>query len=69
MSVSSASLASVPRPLASPPEVAAFFGVPLKTVYQWRYAGTGPRAIRVGRHLRYRWSDVEEWLEARAGAP
>jgi excisionase family DNA binding protein len=57
------------RPLGTPPEVAAYVNVPVKTLYQWRYAGGGPRAIRVGRHLRYRWADVEEWLEDRAAAP
>ena len=31
----------------------------------WRQAlyGTGPRAIKVGKHIRYRTSDVEQWLE------
>lgn len=29
-------------------------GVPVKTLYQWRYKGVGPAGVRVGRHLRYR---------------
>ena len=49
--------------LLSPEEVAAFLGVPVKTLYQWRYKGGGPRGLRVGRHLRYRPADVERWLE------
>lgn len=49
--------------LASPPEVAQFYGVPVKTLYQWRYEGRGPEAVKIGRHLRYRWSDVEGWLK------
>lgn len=40
--------------------------VPVATIYNWRWAGKGPRAIRVGRHLRYRRSDVEAWLEQQA---
>jgi predicted DNA-binding transcriptional regulator AlpA len=49
-------------PLAKAPEVAAFFGVPLSTLYQWRYRGVGPAGFRVGRHIRYEWSEVERWL-------
>ncbi len=48
--------------LLSPEEVARFLGVPVKTLYQWRYKGLGPQAFRVGRHLRYRPADVEAWL-------
>ena len=48
--------------LATVDEVAAFLRVPTKTLYRWRYAGHGPPAYRVGRHLRFRWEDVETWL-------
>ncbi|MEV6813666.1 helix-turn-helix domain-containing protein [Micromonospora sp. NPDC051296] len=48
-------------------EVSAFLGVPVGTLYQWRYRRTGPRACRVGRHLRYRPADVRSWLEGQAG--
>ena len=50
------------RALATPVEVADYLRVPLRTIYRWRYAGDGPPAFRIGRHLRFRWSDVEEWL-------
>src|SRR6266508_2640634 len=50
------------RALATPTEVADYLRVPLRTLYRWRYAGAGPPAFRVGRHLRFRWADVEEWL-------
>lgn len=56
------------RPLASVEEVAAYLGVPPKTLYQWRHHGTGPRGSRVGRHVRYRWDDVEAWLDKNAPA-
>lgn len=56
---------SVRRSLGKPPEVAAYIGVPEKTLTQWRYLGKGPRYIPVGRHIRYRWSDVEQWLDQR----
>jgi excisionase family DNA binding protein len=52
--------------LATPIEVAVYLQVPVKTLYAWRYEGKGPRAHRVGRHLRYRWEDVEAWLASAA---
>ena len=36
--------------------------MPVATLYQWRHLGTGPRAYRLGKHLRYRQADVEAWL-------
>ncbi|MFD7119625.1 helix-turn-helix transcriptional regulator [Streptomyces sp. NPDC059922] len=52
-------------PLATPAEVAAYLGVPVKTLYQWKYRGIGPNVHKVGRHLRYRWPEVDAWLRAR----
>jgi excisionase family DNA binding protein len=43
-------------------EVAAYLRVPPRTVEAWRYKGTGPPGIRVGKHVRYRRTDVEAWL-------
>jgi len=34
----------------------------LATLYVWRTRGKGPAAIKVGRHLRYRQSDIDLWL-------
>jgi excisionase family DNA binding protein len=51
--------------LLSTEEVARILVVPVNTLYCWRYKGTGPKAIRVGKHLRYRLSDVLAWLEDR----
>lgn len=50
------------RPLASRSEVADYIGVPARTLDQWATRGKGPRYIVVGRHARYRWSDVDAWL-------
>jgi excisionase family DNA binding protein len=47
-------------------EVADFLAVPVATVKAWRAHGKGPRGHRVGRHIRYRKSDVLFWLERRA---
>lgn len=46
-------------------DVANYLGVPKQTVYSWRKTGHGPKAIRVGKHLRWRASVVLEWTLAR----
>jgi len=48
--------------LLSVDEVASVLGVPVATLYAWRYRGTGPRGLRVGRHLRYRRCDLDAWI-------
>lgn len=54
------------RGLWSLQELADYLGVPASTCYQWRHKGSGPRGIRVGRHVRYRPEDVETWLAEHA---
>lgn len=50
----------------SPEYLAACLGIPVRTIYSWRYRGEGPKGYRIGRHVRYRPEDVESWLEAHA---
>lgn len=52
------------RPLATAQELADHFGVPLNTVYGWSSRGGGPPLIKVGRHLRARWDDIDRWLDS-----
>ena len=52
--------------LLSVEEVADLLAVPKRTLYMWRLKGAGPRAIPVGRYLRYRPSEVEDWLTSQA---
>lgn len=54
--------------LLSPQELASYLGVPVRTLYQWRYKGLGPPGLRIGRHVRYRPEDVEAWLDRVGGA-
>lgn len=49
-------------------DVADYLDVPVSTIYQWRTRGIGPRAARVGRHLRWRRSDVDSWLDQQLNA-
>lgn len=51
------------EPLATRAEVADYLQVPVKTLARWAYIGEGPVYRRTGRHVRYRWVDVERWLD------
>lgn len=56
--------------LLDPPRVSEHLGVPIGTLYAWRHRGVGPPSIKVGRHIRYRVADVEQWLDdQKAAAP
>ena len=50
--------------LQSPQQVADHLGIPLQTLYGWRTKGTAPRAVKVGKHLRFRPEDVRAWIES-----
>lgn len=43
-------------------DVSDFLGVPVKTLYNWRHQGYGPKGRRVGRYVRYDPDDVREWF-------
>jgi excisionase family DNA binding protein len=53
------------EPLLTTQDVASFLGLPATTLKKWRATRTGPRAYKVGKHVRYRFSDVEAWLAER----
>jgi excisionase family DNA binding protein len=50
-------------------QLADYLGVPVATLYQWRWRGDGPLGFRVGRHVRYRWSDIEDWVDSQLQDP
>lgn len=50
-------------------ELAEWLGVPVGTIYAWRYRSTGPASYKVGRHVRFRRDDVERWLEEQRSEP
>lgn len=53
-------------PFLTTKELAGYLSVPIDTVYKWRKHGTAPRSYVIGKHLRFRWSDVEAWLASKA---
>ncbi|GIE79071.1 hypothetical protein Aph02nite_50210 [Actinoplanes philippinensis] len=54
------------RALATPDEISTYLGVSLRTLETWRYRKTGPGWHTVGRHVRYRWEEVDRWLAEHA---
>lgn len=50
-------------------EVAGYIKIPAKTLEQWRYLGKGPAYIKVGKHVRYRASAVNAWLDSQSKTP
>jgi excisionase family DNA binding protein len=54
------------EPLLTPGEVSDYLGVPTGTLANWRYTGRGPTFTRLGRHVRYRATDVAAWVNDHA---
>ena len=57
------------EPLMNIEDLAEYLGVPVTTIYDWRVAGKGPCAIRVGRHLKLAVTDVREATERERPSP
>lgn len=41
--------------------------LPEATLAQWRHRNIGPRYLKIGKHVRFRRSDVEAWLAEQYG--
>ena len=46
-------------------DVARLTSMPVASVRRWRLINVGPRATKLGSVVRYRPSDVREWLDSR----
>lgn len=55
--------------LMTPDQLAEALGISVRTLYNWRSQRKGPPGFRVGRHVRYRRSDVKVWLDAQQDGP
>jgi excisionase family DNA binding protein len=45
----------------TPRELSELLQIPISTLYQWTYKSVGPPSHKIGRHVRYRLSEVNEW--------
>jgi helix-turn-helix protein len=52
------------QPLATPAEAAAYLARSPKTLRNWRSNGEGPRYVGRGHGVRYRWRDLDAWMDA-----
>jgi excisionase family DNA binding protein len=48
-------------------QAAAHLNVPVATLRWWRAEGTGPPAVKLGRHLRYDKEEVDRWVAKQKG--
>jgi len=54
------------RRLATVDEFCEYAGLTRGQAAQMRYMGSGPEFVKItGRQVRYRWSDIEKWVECR----
>ena len=51
-------------PLLSPKKTSAFLDVPVGTLSNWRVADKGPLYLKIQHSVRYRMSDLENWIAA-----
>lgn len=61
-------IGSDPDRLLSYSDFAQWVGVPERSVRAWVATGNGPRAVRLGRHVRIRVADALAWLDERYAA-
>ena len=46
-------------------QAAEYLGLKRTTLEAWRCRGGGPRFVKLGRAVRYRQTDLDEWIESR----
>lgn len=51
------------KPLLREEEVARLLNLEIATLRRWRWAGRGPRFVKLGSAVRYRFDDLNEFIE------
>ncbi|MGH3265793.1 MAG: helix-turn-helix transcriptional regulator [Trebonia sp.] len=54
----------MPPETGTPAQVAESLHTTEANLAQMRYRGTGPKFVKAGRRVLYRWADVNAWLDA-----
>lgn len=52
------------NPLWNAQRTADYLGITVQSLYNLRMTGRGPRAVRVGRYLKFRESEIIAWTES-----
>ena len=52
-----------PSPLGNESQAADYINSNPRTMERWRHTGDGPPFIKVGRLVRYRFADLDRWLD------
>lgn len=50
------------EPLVKTAQVAEYLGTTVNQLMRLRFEGKGPKYVRLGRSIRYRWADVDSWV-------
>jgi predicted DNA-binding transcriptional regulator AlpA len=50
-------------------QVAAYLNMSVGVLHKWRRLDKGPTFVKIGRVIRYKWKDVEAWLDSCSGLP
>ncbi|MFT6009255.1 MAG: excisionase family DNA binding protein [Parasphingorhabdus sp.] len=48
----------------TPDQAAAYLGMSAFTLSSYRHLGKGPAFYKVGKHVKYRKSDLETWIDS-----
>ena len=51
--------------LWSSKDTAGYLGIPLNTLYQFNYKGTGPSFYRIGKQIKYFPDEVLAWVKSK----
>lgn len=43
-------------------ELSEYLGIPVATLYKWNHTGDGPPYLKIGRRVKYKLTDVTEWV-------
>ncbi len=52
------------RALLNETEAARILAMQVTTLRRWRWAGKGPRFVKIGAAVRYDWADLTAFIEA-----
>jgi predicted DNA-binding transcriptional regulator AlpA len=58
-------MAMIAERLLSPAEVEEMYNIPTTTLEKWRSLKMGPPYHKLGKHIRYKPKDVEQWIESK----